>query len=553
MQPTATAAPRVISSPWPAPQIPNVDFAGHVLRHAERLRDHAALVDAADGRTLTYGELAAAARRSAAGLAARGFGRGAVLALYCSNTPEFAVLVLGAAIAGGTVTMINQQYTVGELASQLRDSGAQILATIPSLEERAAQAANEAGVPSVVGYGDLAADAEPPAVAIEPEDVVLLPYSSGTTGLPKGVEITHHAAVANLVQIESALTLSCDDVVLALAPMSHVMGLIVVVCHALCQGATVVTLARFELDEFLRVMQDHRVTSAVVAPPIALALAGHPAVERYDLSALRWLGCGAAPLDRRIEEQCARRVGCSCGQGYGMTETTGAIALAHVEVPELIVPGTVGQLLPGTQARVIEPGTGADLGAGAEGELLIRGPQLMRGYRGDPDATAATIDADGWLHTGDLGTVASDGVVRITDRIKELIKVKGLQVAPAELEGLLCAHPAVADAAVIGIPDDRAGEVPKAFIVARDEVVADDLIAWVAERVAPHKRIRAVEFIEAIPRLPSGKIMRRLLRASSPAGDCGRQTASVEHNGNLAVPGEHSSLSTLDNRAYVNR
>ena len=517
MPPTVTAAPSVISSPWPAPRIPDVDFAAHVLRHAERLVDRPSLVDAADGRALSYGGLAAAARRTAAGLAARGFGRGDVLAIYSPNVPEFVVLVLGVAMAGGTTTMVNPLYTVGELAAQLRDSGAQILVTIPPLMERAVEAGREAGALSVLGYGELTAEVQPPVVAIAPGDVVLLPYSSGTTGLPKGVGLTHRAVVANLVQIESALALGPDDVVLAIAPMSHVMGLIVVACHALCQGATVVTMARFELGAFLRVVQDRRVTASIVAPPIALALARHPTVERFELSALRWLGCGAAPLDRRIEEQCAQRLGCAFGQGYGMTETTGAIALTNVALPERIVPGTVGPLVPGTQARVIDPETGADLGAGAEGELLVRGPQLMRGYRGHHDATAATIDADGWLHTGDLATVSSDGVLRITDRIKELIKVKGFQVAPAELEGLLCAHPSVADAAVVGVPDEMAGEVPQAFIVARGEVVADDLIGWVAERVAPHKRIRAVEFVEEIPRLPSGKILRRLLRTTYAA------------------------------------
>jgi acyl-CoA synthetase (AMP-forming)/AMP-acid ligase II len=168
--------------------------------------------------------------------------------------------------------------------------------------------------------------------------------------------------------------------------------------------------------------------------------------------------------------------------------------------------------MPGVEARVLHAETGEDLGAGPEGELLVRGPQLMRGYRGRPDATAATIDGDGWLHTGDMATVSEDGSVRITDRLKELIKVKGYQVAPAELEGVLCGHPSVADAAVVGVPDDSAGEVPKAFVVARDGLDADELLAWVAERVAPHKRVRAVEVVEQIPKLPSGKILRRLLR-----------------------------------------
>jgi acyl-CoA synthetase (AMP-forming)/AMP-acid ligase II len=294
--------------------------------------------------------------------------------------------------------------------------------------------------------------------------------------------------------------------------MYHCMGLIVVVASALAQGATVVTMARFAFEPFLQAMQDHRVTSTVIAPPIALGLARHPAVDAYDLSALRWVGCGAAPLDARTEETCARRLDCLFGQGYGMSEATATIAVVPTQHPERIVRGTVGELVPGTTARIVDPDTGTDLGAGAEGELLVRGPQLMRGYRGRPEATAETIDADGWLHTGDLAAVSAEGVVRITDRLKELIKVKGFQVAPAELEGLLCTHPAVADAAVVGVPDDAAGEVPKAFVVTRGDTAPNEVMAWLAERVAPHKRVRAVEVVDEIPKLPSGKILRRVLR-----------------------------------------
>ena len=288
-----------------------------------------------------------------------------------------------------------------------------------------------------------------------------------------------------------------------------------VVCHALCQGATVVTMARFGFKQFLTAMQEYRVTASVIAPPIALALAKHPIVGDFDLSALRWLGCGAAPLDAGIEVACAERLECSFGQGYGMTEATATIACSDVSAPDRIVRGTVGSLLPGVDARVVDPESGADLGADVEGELLIRGPQLMRGYRGRPDATAATIDADGWLHTGDVAEVAATGGVRITDRLKELIKVKGFQVAPAELEGLLRAHPSIADAAVVGVADPEAGEVPKAFIVARGQAEPHELMSWVAARVAPHKRIRAVEVVDEIPKLPSGKILRRLLAAGA--------------------------------------
>jgi acyl-CoA synthetase (AMP-forming)/AMP-acid ligase II len=511
LPPIVSTAPAVIRSPWPAPDIPDVDLPTHVLRHAEHLADAPALVDAADGHALSYGALAAGARRTAAGLAARGFGPGDVLAVYSPNLPEFAVTVLGAAIAGGTVTTVNPVYTADELAGQLRDSGARIVVTVAAFADRAREAARAAGIDTVVGHGDLAGDGEPPAIVNAPDDVVLLPYSSGTTGLPKGVELTHRGVVANLTQLEPVLTLSPADTVLAVAPMFHAMGLIAVVAHALCQGATVVTMPRFELEAFLRVLQDQRVTASIIAPPIALALAGHPMVDRFDLSALRWLGCGAAPLDPGIEATCAERLGCTFGQGYGMTEATCAIAIFTVDAPQHIVPGTVGPLLPGVEARVIDR-SGSDVGTDAEGELLIRGPQLMRGYRDRPDATAAMIDADGWLHTGDVAAIGADGLVRITDRLKELIKVKAFQVAPAELEGLLCAHPSVADAAVVGVPDEAAGEVPKAFVVARGELDAVELMAWVAERVAPHKRVRAVEPVDQIPRLPSGKILRRLLR-----------------------------------------
>jgi acyl-CoA synthetase (AMP-forming)/AMP-acid ligase II len=512
MQPIASDALAVITSPLPAPDVPDADFAARILRHADRLADRPALVDSADGHTLRYGELATAARRTAAALAARGFGHGDVLALYSPNLPAFVPTVLGAAMAGGATTTVNPLYTAGEVATQLRDSGAQMLVTLPALAGRATEAARAAGVEAVLGYGDLAGDDQAPDVTVAPDDVVLLPYSSGTTGLPKGVELTHGGTVAQLAQLEQVLTLGPDDTVLAVAPMYHCMGLIVVVAHALAQGATVVTMARFAFEPFLRAMADHRVTSTVVAPPIAQALARHPAVDDYDLSALRWMGCGAAPLDAATEEACAQRLGCLFGQGYGMSEATAAIATIDVGAPERMARGTVGALLPGTMARVVDPVTGADLGADAEGELLVRGPQLMRGYRGRPDATAATIDADGWLHTGDLAAVDASGVVRIADRLKELIKVKGFQVAPAELEGVLCAHPSVSDAAVVGIADDAAGEVPKAFVVARGEVVPDALMAWVAERVAPHKRVRAVEVVDEIPKLPSGKILRRVLR-----------------------------------------
>jgi acyl-CoA synthetase (AMP-forming)/AMP-acid ligase II len=224
-----------------------------------------------------------------------------------------------------------------------------------------------------------------------------------------------------------------------------------------------------------------------------------------------WVGCGAAPLGAELQQAAARRIGCPVAQGYGMTEATADIALWPTSVP--VVPGAAGRLLPGVRARITDPDTGAGRDPGQAGELWVRTPALMTGYLGNPDATAATIDEDGWLHTGDIARFDDAGNLFIVDRVKELIKVKGFQVAPAELEAILRSHPAVADAAVIGVPDRRAGERPKAYVVPARPVAAEELIEYAGTRLAPHKRIHEVEFTDAIPTSPSGKTLRRLLIA----------------------------------------
>jgi acyl-CoA synthetase (AMP-forming)/AMP-acid ligase II len=282
------------------------------------------------------------------------------------------------------------------------------------------------------------------------------------------------------------------------------------------QGATVVVLPRFELDVFLAAIEKHRITALYVAPPIVLALAKHPAVDGYDLSSVRYVISAAAPLDAELAEACRARLGVpSVGQAYGMTELSPG---THVVPPtaEDAPPGTVGKLIAGTEMRIVAlDDPGKDLGAGEAGEILIRGPQVMKGYLGRPDATDAMVDAEGWLHTGDVGRVDEDGWLFVVDRVKELIKYKGYQVAPAELEALLLTHPAIADAAVIGVPDENGNEVPAAFVVPQAGAAgldAAEVTAFVAERVAPYKRVRRVTFVDAVPRAVSGKILRRELR-----------------------------------------
>ncbi|NUS27458.1 MAG: AMP-binding protein, partial [Streptomyces sp.] len=297
----------------------------------------------------------------------------------------------------------------------------------------------------------------------------------------------------------------------------HIYGLTALMNAPLRQGATVVVLPRFDLEGYLAAIQNHRITDLFVAPPIVLALAKHPLVAQYDLSSLRHIVSAAAPLDAQLAAACSRRLNLPpVGQAYGMTELSPGTHVVPLDAMREAPAGTVGRLVPGTDMRIVSlDDPGKDLGAGEAGEILIRGPQVMKGYLGRPDATAAMIDPDGWLHTGDVGHVDTDGWLFVVDRVKELIKYKGFQVAPAELEALLLTHPGIADAAVIGVYNDENNEVPHAYVV-RQPTAADlsegEVMMYVAERVAPYKRVRHVTFIDDVPRAASGKILRRRLR-----------------------------------------
>jgi acyl-CoA synthetase (AMP-forming)/AMP-acid ligase II len=324
--------------------------------------------------------------------------------------------------------------------------------------------------------------------------------------------LTHANLAAAARQLGCGMELTPWDRFLGVAPFAHVMGFVVSLCAPLAAGATAVLLPRYELHGLLAAIQRHRVTVLAAPPPVMAALARDPVVSGYDLSSLEMIISGGAPLGADPQRQLAERFpGVVVVQGYGLTETTATIP---VPVRRNTVPGSVGLLGPGTELRLVDPGTGRDAGPGGHGELWARGPQVMAGYLGRPEATAEILDAEGWLHTGDLGRIDADGNVFIVDRLKELIKVNAFQVAPAELEALLAGHPQVADAAVIPRPDERAGQVPVAVVVPRGALEPGHLIAWVAERVAPYKRIRAVRLVSEIPRTPSGKILRRLLTSA---------------------------------------
>jgi len=357
----------------------------------------------------------------------------------------------------------------------------------------------------------LESDGNVTPVAINPRaDLVALPYSSGTTGLPKGVMLTHYNLVANMCQMDGLDYFHRDDTLLCVLPLFHIYGLVVVLNMGLHLGATIVTMPRFDLEQFLGLIQKYRVTLSHIVPPIVLKLAKDPSVEKYDLSSLKMIFSGAAPLGPELSRECMQRIGCGIRQGYGMTETSPVTHSSPAD-PTKMKLGSIGPPAPNTECKLVDPATGAELGPNHEGEVCVRGPQNMKGYLNNPEATARTIDQNGWLHTGDIGYADEDGHFYIVDRVKELIKYKGFQVAPAELEAILLTHPAVADAAVIPCKDDEAGEVPKAFVVVKTETSPAAIMDFVAARVSPHKKIRAVEFIDQIPKSLSGKILRRVL------------------------------------------
>ncbi len=322
--------------------------------------------------------------------------------------------------------------------------------------------------------------------------------------------LTHRNLVANVAQVAACCLVSETDTIIAVIPFFHIYGMTVLLNIGLAVGATLVIPPRYELASFLQTLESSAVTFAPLAPPIILALAKESIVADYDLSRLRVVVSGGAPLSAEVERACRERIGCQVKQGYGLTETSPVTHLSPAARSGSAA-GAVGQLLPNTAARIVDPESGTEVGGDERGEMWIRGPQVMRGYLNRPEATAAMLDDDGWLHTGDLACADAGGNFFVVDRLKELIKYKGFQVAPAELEAVLLSHPAVADAAVIPSPDEGAGEVPKAFVVVRQAATPDELMTYVARQVASYKKVRRLEFIDQIPKSASGKILRRVL------------------------------------------
>jgi acyl-CoA synthetase (AMP-forming)/AMP-acid ligase II len=484
----------IYRSPEPEIEIPDLTLTAYVIGEAADRGDHPAFIDAPGDEVTTYADLAAKIDAVAALLQSRGIVKGSVVGLVGPNSADWAIAYHAILRAGAIVTPMNPLLTEKEVERQVSDSGAgMVIGDAESL------------------VGEAVLGAEPEGADVDPEDLAVLPYSSGTTGMMKGVMLTHRNLVANIEQAWSSMPIAEDDVLVGLLPYFHIYGQTVVLNLGLAKGATIVNMPRFDLDQLLGILEDHGVTWLHVAPPVILALATAPQVEGRDFSKLKLVISGAAPLDAELSGRAEERIGAPIRQGYGMTELSPVSHKSRLARVQETPPGSVGALIPNTEARLVDPETGEDVPEGEEGEIWIRGPQVMKGYLNNPAATSETLTDDGWLRTGDIGRIDENGFFYIVDRLKELIKYKGYQVPPAELEAVLVSHPKVKDAGVIGVPNEDGEEVPKACVVC-DGVEPEELIDYVAERVAPYKRVREVEIVDEVPKSASGKILRRVLR-----------------------------------------
>ena len=500
--------------------VADISITERIFANLVERPDAVVLVDGLTNRSMTAVDFIDQVKRLAGGLTGNGFGKDSVVGLMAPNSPEYCVVFHAVAWAGGTITTINPTYTSSEVKHQLNDSDAELLITVPMFLETAKEALSGTKIKELAVIGEaegtqtltgLYGDPLEKQVAVDLEKhIVVLPYSSGTTGLPKGVQLSHRNLVVNVDQTITCSDFRAGEVAAAFLPFFHIYGMNVMMNVHLAASSALVTMPRFDLELFLQISQDYKARRMWIVPPIALALAKHPLIDNYDLSSVELVLSGAAPLGAELSEAVSERLGCLMLQGFGMTELSPVSHITPLKAPKS---GACGLAVPNTQCRIVDPESGADLPAGEAGELWIKGPQVMIGYLNNPQATADTITDDGWLKTGDISIIDSDGYMSVVDRLKELIKYKGFQVAPAELEATLVAHPGISDAAVIGLPDPEAGELPIAFVVTTDPApTVDEIKSYLMERLSSYKQVHKVEFVKEIPKSASGKILRRLLR-----------------------------------------
>jgi len=505
----------IVSGYWPsqAPyeEIPLPELA---RRSAERFGDKAALIGA-DGTTRTYRELWSCARKVARLLQDHGIEKGDKVGIFSPNHVDYGAVFYGILLAGATVTTLNPLYREREIEHQLDDAEAVALFVFspmaPPVEAARRNLPRLRHVWPIDGLPDLLSGISEEYRPVEinaREDVAVLPYSSGTTGLPKGVMLTHYNIACAVKQCLATEQLTSDSVGLCVLPFFHIYGMTVLLSTGLALGVTGVVMMRFDVEQMLQLVGKYGITNLYLAPPAVLAMVNVPDHSRFDTSCLRVVVSAAAPLPREVAERVKSIYGCLVSQGYGLTETS---PTANTNPLDRIKLESCGPPMADTLEKIVSLDTGAELPAGEVGEVAVKGPQVMKGYWKRPEETRECLSEDGWLLTGDIGWLDEDGYLYILDRKKEMIKYKGYQVAPAELEAVLHEHPAVLDAAVIPKPHLEGGEIPKALVVLREgcEASPEELMAFVAEKVAPYKKIREVEYVSEVPKSPAGKILRR--------------------------------------------
>ncbi|CAF2056701.1 hypothetical protein Bca4012_098740 [Brassica carinata] len=530
----------IFRSKLPDIYIPNhLPLHDYIFQNISEFASKPCLINGPTGHVYTYSEVHVASRRIAAGFQKLGVNQNDVVMILLSNCPEFVLSFLAASFRGATATAANPFFTPAEIAKQAKASNSKLIVTESRYVDKIKDLQNDGVIivctdeePSPIPEGclrftELTQSTEIETVEISSDDVVALPYSSGTTGLPKGVMLTHKGLVTSVAQQVDGdnpnLYFHSDDVILCVLPMFHIYALNSIMLCGLRVGASILIMPKFEINLLLELIQRCKVTVAPMVPPIVLAMAKSPETEKYDLSSIRVVKSGAAPLGKELEDAVSAKFpNAKLGQGYGMTEAGPVLAmsLGFAKEPFPVKSGACGTVVRNAEMKIIDPDTGDSLSKNKPGEICIRGHQIMKGYLNNPAATSETIDKDGWLHTGDIGLIDDDDELFIVDRLKELIKYKGFQVAPAELEALLIGHQDITDVAVVAMKEEAAGEVPVAFVVkSKDsELSEDDVKQFVAKQVVFYKRINKVFFVESIPKAPSGKILRKDLRAKLANG-----------------------------------
>ncbi|KAJ0790271.1 4-coumarate--CoA ligase 2 [Helianthus annuus] len=510
----------------------------YCFENISTFKNRPCLIDGATGHEYTYADVELTSRKVGSALFKLGINKGDVIMILLPNSSEFVFSFLGASFIGAVSTMANPFFTPAEIIKQAKASGAKIIVTQSvhvakvkdfSTENSIKIVCIDEAIEGCLHFSELTSGDENglPAVEISPDDVVALPYSSGTTGLPKGVMLTHKGLVTSVAQQVDGenpnLWIHEEDVLICVLPLFHIYSLNSILLCGLRAGAAILIMQKFDIVPFLELIQKYKVTIGPFVPPIVLAIAkNEEIVDKYDLSSIRTVMSGAAPLGKELEDTVrAKFPNAKLGQGYGMTEAGPVLAmcLAFAKEPFEIKSGACGTVVRNAEMKIVDPDTGATLPRNQRGEICIRGDQIMKGYINDPEATKRTI-VDGWLHTGDIGLIDDDDELFIVDRLKELIKYKGFQVAPAELEAMLLTHPDISDAAVVPMVDENAGEVPVAFVVKSNgsTITETDVKQFISKQVVFYKRINRVFFVEAIPKSPSGKILRKDLRAKLAAG-----------------------------------